>query len=72
MIPSKHPKCYHPTQGLASSAFNYQDSRHTDISQRFARARDDLQRPRFTLVTYGPGKPTIKADPKASAARKAG
>ncbi len=68
MIPSKHPKCYHPTQGLASSSFQYQRWYDTDISQRFARARDDLQRPRFTLVTYGPGKPAAKA----SAARKAG
>ena len=65
MIPSKHPKCYHPTQGLASSAFSYQDSRHTDISQRFARARDDLQRPRFTLVSYDPGTPSTKASKSA-------
>ena len=72
MIPSKHPKCYHPTQGLASNAFTYQDSRHTDIRQRFARARDDLQRPRFTLVTYGPGKPAARAAPANPPTSKAG
>ena len=55
MIPSKHPKCYHPAQSLDSTAFRYQNHLSTDIRQRFARARDDLQRPQFKLV----GQPQV-------------
>ena len=73
MIPSKHPKCYHPDQGLDSSAFRYQRGVETDIRQRFARAREDLQRPRFSLVAQD-HRPANKAAAKLSkpAPRQAG
>ena len=67
MIPSKHPKCYHPDQGLDSSAFRYQRGVETDIRQRFARAREDLQRPRFSLVAQDhrpANKPAAKPAPR--------
>lgn len=68
MIPSKHPKCYHPAQSLDSTACRYQNHLSTDIRQRFARARDDLQRPQFKLVGQS-AKPAQMSAPKQAQSR---
>ncbi|MFE1574177.1 hypothetical protein ACFIQG_20560 [Comamonas odontotermitis] len=68
MIPSKHPKCCHPTKGLGDDNFRHQRWFDTDIRRRFTQEREDLQRPHFKLVAYDP-KPTVKPATKQAQSR---
>ena len=60
--PSKHPRCVHPTLGLASPGFTYRDRYNTNVADTFERertrlehARQEALRPVLVLARYGPG-----------------